>query len=309
MAVNDERLCGAELRNLMHYKDQREMVQIQVSRVIPAPKPREYGDEHIFERGDGIWTLVLHDPEEFHMGAYAWQLKLLRNDDDVSASHQILNSSRALFRLPMNYAPWCRSDPIVVLIQWDSVIHLYNVDDRKSLRRELGQDPLQIQWAPAGDLLAITYDGLVQILDISAEDVASISIRHPQNEYPGVFWWRDGKQILVVGRESQSSKSRLSVFDATSGRLLGITDFDPLDLLPYEQAAYTRLSRDGYSLKTGWGVRSAGYLLDTWSQLEFDADQCLLRGTVYRPEGPCEQEGDTFRCVASERGIEVTVRT
>jgi hypothetical protein len=292
----------------MHYKDQRKVVQIQVNRVIPAPKPLEPGNEYIFERGDGVWTLVLHDPEELRMGVLAWQLKLLRNDDDVSAAHQILDSSRTAFSLPLSYAPWCRSDPIVVLIDWASVIYLYNVDDRRSIQRKLGHYPLQIQWAPVGNLLAITYDGLVQILDTSAEDVASISIRHPQNEYPGVFWWRDGKKILIVGRESQSFKSRLSVFDATSGRLLDITDFDPLDLLPYDQTAYSRLSRDEYSLKTGWGVRSAGYLLDTWSRVEFDADQCLLRGTVYRPEGPCEEEGDTFRCVASERGIEVTVR-
>jgi len=211
-------------------------------------------------------------------------------------------------RLPMNYAPWCRSDPVVVLNQWSVVIYLYDVENRKSIRRELAHYPLQIQCAPVGNLFAITCDGLVQILDMSDEDMASISIRHPQNEYPGVFWWRDGKQILVVGRESQSAKSRLSVFDATSGRLLGITDFDPLDLLPYDQAAYTRISRDGYSLNTGGGVRSAGYLLDTWSRVEFDVDQCLLRGTVYRPEGPCEQEGGAFRCVASERGIEVAVR-
>ena len=308
MTVNGERPCGTELRNFMNYKDQREMVQIKVNQVIPAPKPLKLGNERIFERGDGVWKLVLHDPEELRMGVYAWQLKLLRNDDDVSASHQILNSSRTAFRLPMNYAPWCRSEPIIVLNEWASVIHLYNVNDRRSIQRKLGHYPLQIQWAPAGNLLAIIYDGLVQILDTSAEDVASISIRRPLNGYPGVFWWRDGKQILIVGRESQSSKLRLSVFDATSGRLLGITDFDPLDLLPYEQAEYTRLSRDGYSLKTGWGVRSAGHLLDTWSQLEFDADQCLLRGIVYRPEGPCEQEGGTFTCVASERGIEVTVR-
>ena len=283
------------------------MVQIQVNRVIPAPKPLELGNEIEFERGDGVWKLVLHDPEEMRMGVLAWQPKLLRNEDDVSAAHHVLISSRTAFRLPMNYAPWCRSDPIVVLNQWASVIHLYNVDDRRCIQRELGVYPLQIQWAPVGNRLAITYDGLVQILDTNAADVASISIRHPQNEYPGVFWWRDGKQILVVGRESQSSRSRLSVFDATSGQLLGIADFDPLDLLPYEQAEYTRLSRDGYSLRTGWGVRSAGHLLDTWSQLEFDPDQCLMRGTVYRPEGPCELEGDTFRCLASERCIEVSV--
>jgi len=77
-----------------------------------------------------------------------------------------------------------------------------------------GSSGIQIQWTPVGDLLAITYDGLLQILDTSDEDVASISIRHPKYEYPGVFWWRDGKQILVVGRESQAAKTRRSVFDA-----------------------------------------------------------------------------------------------
>lgn len=284
------------------------MVEIQVSRVIPDPKPPEWRDERTFERGDGVWTLVLHDPDEFHMGAYGWQAKLLRNHSDVSAAHQILKSSGNAFYLPMSYAPWCRSNPVVVLSQWDSVIHLYDVDNRKSIRRELGHFPLQIQWAPVGDLLAITYDGLLQILDTSAEDVASIGVRHPKYEYPGVFWWRDGKQILVVGRESQAAETRLSVFDATSGRLLGTTDFDPSDLLPYDQTAYTRIGRDGYSLNTGPGTRSVGYLLDTWSRVEFDIDQCLLRGMVYRPEGTCEQEGDAFSCAARERGIEVTVR-
>src|SRR5215475_13559932 len=44
-----------------------------------------------------------------------------------------------------------------------------------------------IRWAPVGKLLAITCDGRVQILDTSAEDLASISIRHPKFEYPAVF--------------------------------------------------------------------------------------------------------------------------
>jgi hypothetical protein len=242
------------------------------------------------------------------MGAYAWQAKLLRNDHDVSAAHQILKSPGTAFRLPMRYVPWCRSNSVLVLDCWISTIHLYDVDNRKTIRRKLGYYPLQIQWAPVGELLAITCDQHVQILDMSAADVASISIRHPKDEYPVVFWWRDGKRILVVGRESQSAKTRLSVLDSTSGRLVGITDFDPSELLPYDQAAYAGIDRDGYSLNTGPGTRAVGYLLDTWSQLEFDIDQCLLRGTVYRPEGPCKQIEDTYVCVAKERSIEVTVR-
>jgi hypothetical protein len=280
------------------------MVQVQVSRIIPAPMPREWRDEHTFERGDGVWTLVLHDPFEVHMGAYGWQVKVLRDGDDVAATHQILRSS---FSLPMNYAPWCHTNPVLVLTRWDAIIHLYDVDNRKSIARKLGDFPRQIQWAPVGNLLAITCDALVQIVDTSSEDVALINIRHPKSECATAFWWHDGKRILVVGRESEAAKTRLSVFDVTSGRLLGIADFDPSDLIPYDQAAYTRIWRDGYSLNLAPGIRAAGYFLDTWSHLEFDIHQCLLRGTVYRPEGPCEQQGDAYMCVARECSIEVTV--
>jgi hypothetical protein len=208
------------------------MVQIQASRVIPNPEPLEWRDEHRFERGDGVWTLALHDPDEYRMGAYAWQAKLLHNEQDVSGDHQILKSFGRAFRLPMRYAPWCRSNPVLVLSFWSSTIHFYDVDSRKSAQRELGHYPLQIQWAPVGELLAITCDQLIQILDAYAEDIASIAIRHPKYEYPAVFWWGDGKRILVVGRESQSAKTRLSVYDSTSGRLLDTTDFDPMDILP-----------------------------------------------------------------------------
>jgi hypothetical protein len=211
------------------------------------------------------------------------------------------------FHLPTKYALWCRSNPVLVLHPWDSAIHFYDVHNRKSKRRKLGNFPLQIQWAPVRELLAITCDGHVQILDISAEDVASISIRHPKYEYLVVFWWRDGERILVIGRKSQSAKTRLSVFDSTSGRLLGVAGFDPLELLPYDQAGYTRISRNRYSLNIGHGTRCVRYLLDTWSLLEFDIDRCLLRGTVYRPEGPCEQREGDYMCVARERSIEVTV--
>jgi hypothetical protein len=157
-------------------------------------------------------------------------------------------------------------------------------------------------------LLAVTCDGRVQILDTSAEDVASINIRHPKFEDPAVFWWRDGKRILIIGRTSQRARTQLSVCDSASGQLLGITRFDPAELLPYDQAAYSRIGRHRYSLNVGRGTRCVGYLLDTWSRLEFDVDQCLLRGTVYRPDGPCEQKEGAYTCVASERSIEVIVR-
>jgi hypothetical protein len=120
------------------------MVQIHVTRVITDPKPGEWQDEHKFESGDGVWTLVFHDPFEWHMGAVGWQAKLLRNDHDVSATHQILKLLGGGFHLPSNYAPWFRSNPVLALHSWDSALHLYDVNNRKSVRRELGYFPMQM---------------------------------------------------------------------------------------------------------------------------------------------------------------------
>ena len=79
----------------------------------------------------------------------------------------------------------------------DFDVHLYDVDNRRATKRLLAGFPSEIQWAPLGELLAITIgDGHVQVLDKNTEDVASISIRHPTD-----FWWRDGRRILIVGRE------------------------------------------------------------------------------------------------------------
>jgi hypothetical protein len=77
--------------NVRRYEDRWKMVQIHVNRVIPDPKPPEQRDVLTFEFED-VWKLVLDDPFEWHMGAVGWQAKLLRNDYDVSAAHQILES-------------------------------------------------------------------------------------------------------------------------------------------------------------------------------------------------------------------------
>ena len=218
------------------------------------------------------------------MGAYVWQAKLLCNDRDVSTGHQILRSLGGGFHLPSYYAPCVRiirfSFLIFICMMWTIVIP----KDASS-----GIFRLAFGGFRSEKLLAITCDGRVKILDTSAEDLASISVRHPKFEYPAVFWWRDGRRILVISRTSQQAKTRLSVFDSTSGRLLGITGFDPADLLPYDQAAYTRIGRHRYSLNTG-SRRSSVEVSSWWSRLEFDIDQCLLRGAAYRPEGPCEQK-------------------
>ena len=294
------------------------MVQIVVNRIIPDPEPLECREEWTFDFGDGNWRLRFDSPFEWRMGTEGWEAKLFCTSKDVSTDHHILKSLNTGkgFHLPRKYTPWCCSKPILVLhpwgttihpyvrpYAWDTTVHLYDVDNRRATKRSLAGFPSEIQWAPLGELLAITIgDGHVQVLDENTEAVVSISIRHPT-----VFWWRDGMRILVVNRESRSANTRLSLFDSNDGRLLGSTDFDPSELLPYDSATYSSINRDTFSLETGPGRRRSGTLLDTWSRLEFDNNRCILRGTVYRPDGPCEERDGEHMCVAKERSVEVTV--
>ncbi len=286
------------------------MVQIVESRVIADSTPHEWRDERTFESADGAWRLHFHDPNEWHMGADGWQVKLTYHDKDVSAGHQLFKTIRIGrgFNLPAKYQPWCQDKPVVALHPWNSTIYLYGVDDHRSIQRQLSSFPLEIQWAPRGELLGITCEGQVQLLNKNAECFASISILHPRNENPEAFWWPDGRQLFLVSRESRTVKTRLSFFDSSGGELLSSTEFDPLDLLPYDEASYAKIDRDRYTLDVGSGIRSVGYLLDKWSRLEFDSERCLLRGTVYRPEGPCEEKRGEYTCTARERSIEVALR-
>jgi len=286
------------------------MIEIALNRIISEPEPREWRDEQTFDSGDGIWKLQFNNPFEWHMGADGWHAKLFYNGKGVSVDNKFLKAlgTGKGFHLPAKYSPWCHTEPVLALHPWDSTLHLYHADSHRSAQRKLVNFPLEIQWAPLGNMLAITHDGCVQILNKNGDDVASIPIRHPQSEYPETFWWCDGTRIFVVNRESRKVKTRISFFDSKDGRLLGSTDFDPLELLPYDQTAYSRIERDRYSLDIGSGTRCVGYLLDKWSHLDFDIDRSLLRGTVYRPEGPCEQRDGEYTCAAKERSVEIAIR-
>src|SRR6266436_6713357 len=166
------------------------MVQIVESRVIADSKLPEWRNEQTFKSVDAVWKLQFHDPNEWHMGAYGWQVKLIHNDKDVSAGHQVLKTliTGKGVHLPAKYQPWCQDKPLVAFHPWDSTIYLYGVEDHRAIQRHLVSFPLEIQWAPRGQLLAITCEGQVQLLNKNAEGLASISIRHPQYEYPEAFW-------------------------------------------------------------------------------------------------------------------------
>lgn len=287
------------------------MVQIVGSRIITDARPPEWHTEKTFASADGVWKFRFHDAKEWHMGAEGWQVKLIYKHKDVTADHRIFKTTRTEkgFDLPRKYQPWCQERPVLAFHTWDSILHLYGVEDHRSVQRQLSDFPLEIQWAPSEELLAITFEGKVQLFNKNAECYASISIRHPQGETPEAFWWPDGRQVFVVSRETRSDKMKLSFFDSREGKFLSATEFDPSDLLPYDEASYAEIDRDQCSLKVGAGTRSVGYLLDTWLRLEFDSKHCSLMGTVYRPEGLCEEKHGEYTCPVKERSIEVVLRS
>ena len=209
------------------------------------------------------------------------------------------------FHLPDQYQPWCGSRPLLALHGWDKVLRLYDVVEHRSTEWPI-QFPTGLQWAPKGDKLAVTLERGVTVLDAQGRGF-DVPIRHPRHEFPDLFWWPDGASFFVVNRPSSDTKTKLSFYDATHGTLLASEDFDPSDLMPYNEDAYRKISRAGYSLQIGRGTSSVGYLLDTWSRIEFDPESQLLRAIAYRPIGPCVESDGRYTCHAEERGVEVAV--
>jgi hypothetical protein len=282
-------------------------MQLTIRGRIESPTAHEWVRERIFSSPLGSWTARFHHPVEWHMGADGWRLSLIHRGWDVTWRHRHVKAMRGTkgFALPAQYQPWCSSQPLIALQPWDNVVQLYDIDERRSTELPI-QLPFGLQWAPVGGKLAVTVEGAVRILDTKGSGF-DVPTSHSRSQYPDVFWWPDGNSFFVVNRTSSETKTTLSFFDATNGTLLASEGFDPSDFVPYDESAYRHISRAECSLQIGRGTRAAGFLLDTWSSVEFDLATRLLRAMVYRPVGPCEKAYGQYTCLAEERGVEVAV--
>ena len=288
------------------------MIDIGATRIIDDPPRFEWSDQRPFMSADAEWTALFADPFEWHMGATGWKLRLLHRSRNVSLWHPwpwFVKTARG-YDLPLQYVPWSSSGHVLALLPWKDPrppLCLYRPDTRRGTRHQLASFPFGVQWAPAGIRLAITSADRVDVLDDKGETIVSLPLAHVDLEVPRVFWWRDGRHLLVVGRESRETRTMLRVFDAQDGALRDAVDFDPAGLLPYDQAAFAMVERDRYTLLTAPGVQTVGSFLDTWSRVEFDAESGLLRAFVYRPFGPARRKDGELVCPAVERAVEVTV--
>jgi hypothetical protein len=284
------------------------MIQLAVRRVIEQPLHPEWTNERSFASPASSWVAYFHDPFEWHMGAEGWKLSLLLGGRDETSRHRYLRAiaSGKGYYMPHKYHPWCDSRPVLALNGWDSVLHVYDVTEHRGTQRSI-QFPMEIQWTPRGEKLAVTQAGRITVIDVNNDASVDVLISHPPDQYPELFWWPDGKSFFVASRTSARSKTELAFFNAADGRLLGHTDFDPADLLPYDADAYRKIARDGYSLRVGRGTRSVGSLLDRWLRIEFEPETQLLRAIVYRPISACEESDGQYTCAVEERGVEVAV--
>ena len=242
------------------------------------------------------------------MGAEGWSIALLENGDDTTARHPYIAKSRRGrgYYLPRRYHPWCSGKALIALNAWDDLLRIYDVEKLRGRERRV-PFPTEIQWSPKGETLAITREGGISLADAQGNPIADVPVRHPQQEYPELFWWPDGKSFFVVSRTSPLSKTTLSFFNAADGRETERVNFDPADVLPYDAEKYKKIPRDGYSLRVGRGTRSVGDLLDKWVRIQFDPEQQLLSAFVYRPVSECERIDNQLTCVAEERGVEVVI--
>lgn len=284
------------------------MVRLTVGRLIEQPTRAEWQTDRPFSSEGSPWVARFYDPFEWHMGAEGWSVALLRDGDDATARHPYIAKTRTGkgYYLPHKYHPWCSGRAFIALYAWDDLLRIYDVEKLQSVERRV-PFPMEIQWSPKGEVLAVTHAGHIGLADAQGRPIANVPVRHPQYEYPELFWWPDGKSFFVVSRTSPMSKTTLAFFNAADGREIERVNFDPADLLPYDAEKYKELPRDGYSLRIGRGARSVGYLLDKWARIRFDPAQQLLSAFVYRPVSECERVDNQLTCDAEERGVEVAV--
>lgn len=109
------------------------------------------------------------------MGADGWKVSLLHDGAEVTSRHAYIDRSRTGkgYYLPHKYHPWCATRPAIALNAWDGILRIYDVLQLRSWERSV-QFPLEIQWSPQGETLAVTLDGRITLLDAGGELIVDI---------------------------------------------------------------------------------------------------------------------------------------
>lgn len=260
-----------------------------------------------FPSPDRSWVAVLHDPDEWHMGAMGWQLSIRSSDGNPLKLGPKVSTSpgRKSLSCPVNYSPWSSDSTTLALCSWETGLGLFQPSS--STFRGTKWHPFLVQWSPAGNDLLIFQDNQFVVLSQKGRARHKIAWKTAPLEFPRAGWLKAGKTFYVVGRASKRAKTTISFVSAESGEQVATELLDPAELVPYASEEYATVSRGRYSLLTSYG-RSVGSLLDTWDQVLPNQEDDSILLSVYRPKSKvCEFEGSPV-CEVEKKWVSVRIR-
>jgi hypothetical protein len=249
------------------------------------PPPDEWTDRRAYANPRNNFVAVFHDPREFRMGADAWKIDLLEADRSIINDHYRLRDfgTGLGFHHTHPYQPWDSSGEILAVTDWSPKVASYSIRDRESIDWNDVAFPISIVGSfSIPRFAAVTTDGAF-LHTSSGELISKLAVSTPKNEFPEFHWIADSSTTFAVGRASVCTPPSITFFDGESARLDSIEPVDPLRMLPYDAARYSRIPRNRFSLVINRGHRCVGSLLDTWSQIEFHPQKNELVLSIYRP--------------------------
>lgn len=261
------------------------------------------GECPTFPSPDFGLKMQFYDWNEFHMGAYAWRLRLLEGDQDITHGHSHLNSVR--WHCPEHYQPW-RSNPAqLLLLNWKPEASLYDIESMKNTQLQIDgyvQSALASKTLPR--LLIQTHLG-GWLLDNEGGMVTPLPRKAAEGEKFLFGWFDEAGCFFSVGRENPSQPPRIEFFDAANGKTRAAYDLDNKELLPYPTAKYDSIPRNAFSLVLSKSTRCVGSFLDVWTRIHFEDSRRLLQLETYRPTGEPFRHNGSLLCNAEPRWVEI----
>jgi hypothetical protein len=257
----------------------------------------------MFPSPDSRLKIQFYDWDEFHMGAYAWRLRLLAGEQDISHRHSLLNSVQ--WHCPEHYQPWCSNPPQLLLLSWKPDASLYDIESMKNTQLQIegyAQSALASKALPR--LLIQTHLG-GWLLDNEGRIVTPLPLKAVGREKFLFDWFDEAGCFFSVGRENPNESARIEFFDAASGKTCGAYDLDNEELLPYPASKYRSIPRNAFSLLLSKSTRCVGSFLDVWTRIYFEDSRRLLQLETYRPTAePFHSDGGLL-CNAEPRWVEI----
>lgn len=245
------------------------------------PSPRWQLNPSLRFPGAKGWEALFCDSSEFHMGAYAWDLKLLRDGKEVTPVR--LKMKKMLeggFLCPESYQPWSHDSERLLLATWKGGAFLYDPVRASSTKCHLDGTLVSAKGSKKFPrFLTVTVNRSYLVgLDGSAQEISGVRVS--LHQYPDFHWW--GGQFFTIESLGEG-KSQLRFFDLESAVPPVSIPFHPSEVFPYDEARYRSLSRDSYALVLSNSTQCVASLMDEWSYISFDEEAGVLQMRVYRP--------------------------